>query len=257
MRHLLPVPLGFGGEGRLALVVQRARPIAAMATVTRGIATAHVTGNWCHVYPLHLADDGVEGTLLPRTASWSPNLAKAIVIGLESAFGRSVEPESIFWFVFGVLSAPGYRERFKAELEFDHPHVPFPASSRAFEVMADLGRQLGTVHLLEAAPPDDVRFVGAGDSRIGALRFDEATSTVWINQQQHFTGVGADAWTWGGAFRPLEHFLVERRGKVLDMEQVQMFQQAINAVRTSIEMAPTLDAALDAVLAETLDIDLT
>ena len=50
---------------------------------------------------------------------------------------------------------------------------------------------------------------------------------------------------------------MERRGKVLDMEQVQMFQQAINAVRTSIEMAPTLDAALDAVLAETLDIDLT
>ena len=29
----------------------------------------------------------------------------------------------------------------------------------------------------------------------------------------------------------------------------------LNAVRTSIEMAPALDAALDAVLAETLDID--
>lgn len=107
-----------------------------MATVTRGIATAHVTGNWCHVYPLHL-------------------------------------------------------------------------------------------------------------------------SSVWINPTQHFTGVPTEAWTWGGAFRPLEHFLVERRGKVLDMEQVQMFQQAINAVRTSIEMAPALDAALDVVLAETLDVDLT
>lgn len=79
--------------------------------------------------------------------------------------------------------------------------------------------------------------------------------TVWINAKQHFTGVSSQAWTWGGAFRPLEHFLVERRGKVLDMEQVQMYQQAINAVRTSIEMASALDAALGAVLAETLDID--
>ena len=255
MRHLLPAPFGLGGQDRLALVVQRARPIAAIATVARGIATAHVTGNWCHVYPLHLAEDGDEGTLLPRSSSWTPNLAKEIVSPLESAIGRAVEPESIFWYIFGVLSAPGYRARFKAELEFDHPHVPFPAGGQAFDDMAALGRQLGIVHLLEATPPDDVRFVGDGDSRVGALRFDDATSTVWINAEQRFTGVSPEAWTWGGAFRPLEHFLVERRGKVLDMEQVQMFQQAINAVRTSIEMAPALDAALDAVLAETLRID--
>lgn len=257
MRHLLPVPFGFGGQDRLALVVQRARPIAAMATVTRGIATAHVTGNWCHVYPLNLADHGDEGALLPSSASWTPNLAKTIVSGLESVVGHAVEPESIFWYVFGVLSAPGYRDRFKAELEFDHPHVPFPANVRAFDDMAALGRRLGIAHLLEAVPPSDVRFVGVGDGRVGAPRFDEATSSVWINPTQHFTGVPPEAWTWGGAFRPLEHFLVERRGKVLDMEQVQMFQQAINAVRTSIEVAPALDAAFDAVLAETLDVDLT
>lgn len=45
MRHLLPRPFGDGGEDRLALVVQRARPIGTMATMTRGIATAHVTGH--------------------------------------------------------------------------------------------------------------------------------------------------------------------------------------------------------------------
>jgi len=39
MRHLLPQPIGLGGERRLALVVQRARPIATIATVVRGPAT--------------------------------------------------------------------------------------------------------------------------------------------------------------------------------------------------------------------------
>lgn len=73
---------------------------------------------------------------------------------------------------------------------------------------------------------------------------------------QRFTGVTAPAWDWGGAFRPLEHFLVDRRGKVLDVEQIQMFLQAINAVRVSIELAQALDDALDAVRADTLDIDL-
>ncbi len=111
--------------------------------------------------------------------------------------------------------------------------------------------------LLEAMPPPDVRFEGAGSGRVQAPRFDEATSSVWINADLRFTGVTAMAWEWGGAFRPLEHFLVDRRGKVLDVEQIQMYQQAINAVRTSIEMAPELDQALDAVLADTLDIELT
>ncbi len=257
MRFLLPAPYGLGGQDRLALVVQRARPIATMATVTRGIATAHVTGNWCHVYPLHLAEDGDEGTLLPRTSAWTPNLALAVVSALTSVLGRPVEPESIFWYVFGVLTAPAYRARFSAELEFDHPRVPFPADGAAFDRMADLGRKLGSAHLLEAMPPPDVRFEGAGSGRVQAPRFDEATSSVWINADLRFTGVTAMAWEWGGAFRPLEHFLVDRRGKVLDMEQIQMYQQAINAVRTSIEMAPELDQALDAVLADTLDIELT
>lgn len=40
-----------------------------------------------------------------------------------------------------------------------------------------------------------------------------------------------------------------------DASNISGATQAINAVRTSIEMAPALDAALDAVLAETLDID--
>ncbi len=58
-RHLLPAPFGPGGEDRLALVVQRTgpKPVGAIASVSRGIACAHVTSQWCHVYPLRLAPE--------------------------------------------------------------------------------------------------------------------------------------------------------------------------------------------------------
>ncbi len=56
----------------------------------------------------------------------------------------------------------------------------------------------------------------------------------------------------GGAFRPLEHFLTDRRGRRLDAEQIAMFQSAIWAVREPIRMAPALDAALAGVLETTL-----
>ena len=55
-----------------------------------------------------------------------------------------------------VLSAPAYRVRCSAELEFDHPRVPFPANGAACGRMAGLGRKLGSAHLLEAAPPPEV-----------------------------------------------------------------------------------------------------
>ncbi|NJD09429.1 MAG: hypothetical protein FIB01_02940 [Gemmatimonadetes bacterium] len=62
------------------------------------------------------------------------------------------------------------------------------------------------------------------------------------------TGVSTETWTWGGSFRPLEHFLTDRTDRVLDLDQVRMYQQAITAVRTAIELGPDLDDALAAVL---------
>ena len=73
---------------------------------------------------------------------------------------------------------------------------------------------------------------------------------MWINATQSFSGIPADAWAWGEGFRPLEHYLDERKGSRLDTEQIQAYQSAIHAVRECIRLAPALDAALDAVLGE-------
>ena len=67
---------------------------------------------------------------------------------------------------------------------------------------------------------------------------------------------GSGEWTWGLGFRPLEHFLADRKGQRLDGDQIGLFQGAITAVRESIALAPELDAALIDVLADTLDLRL-
>lgn len=249
MQHLLPRPFGLGGEHRVALVVQRARPITTIATVTRGIATAHVTSQWDHVYPLRLAEGSDQAdVLLPVEQTWRENLDPGLVGRLQEAYGEAPSVEAIAWFVFGVLSAPEYRRRFAAELAIDHPRIPFPAGREVFDRMAQLGERLGQAHLLEAPIPGDVRFTGDGTNVVEAIRHDAPGSAVWINATQGFTGVPAEAWAWGGSFRPLEHFLTDRKGRVLDVDQVRMYLEAITAVRTAIEMAPDLDATLAVIL---------
>jgi predicted helicase len=252
MRHLLPRPFGDGGENRLALIVQRARPIGTMATITRGIATAHVTGQWCHVYPLHLADVAAEGTLFAADSGWIENLEPALASAIRRSLGGDVSVETIATYVLAVISAPAYRRAFAAPLEIDHPRIPFPADAGVFAAMSALGAELASAHLMEADVTPDIRFEGEGSNRVDEARHDPATGSVWINTTQLFTGVPEAAWAWGGAFRPLEHWLADRRGRTLDLAQLEQYQRAIHAVREAIRLEPLLDEQLARVLAAPL-----
>jgi hypothetical protein len=249
---LLPRPIGFGGEHRLALVVQRSRPIATIATVVRGPASAHVTGNWCHVYPLRLSDATSEETLLPAADEWRENLNADIASRLAQTYGRRPTVEEIAWYTFAVLSSPAFRRRFGASLSIDHPRIPFPADEAVFGDVARLGEELGGAHLLEASVAPDIRFIGEGTHAVEEVRYDVDASRVWVNGTQSFAGVPPGAWLWGEGFRPLEHYLDERRGRPLDTDQIRAYQSAIHAVRECIRLAPALDTALEAVLSAPL-----
>ena len=165
MRHLLPRPIGLGGGHRIALVVQRSRPIQTIATVVRGPATAHVTGHWCHVYPLRLSDATMEEGLLPAAEQWRENLDPDLAKRLAEAYGRRPSVEEIGWYALAILSAPSYRRRFFAALSIDHPRIPFPTDAALFANLAGLGEELGAAHLLEAPVAPDIRFVGSGTRR--------------------------------------------------------------------------------------------
>jgi predicted helicase len=256
MRHLLPRPFGYGGEQRLALVVQRAgpKPTDAICTMARGIACAHVTSEWNHVYPLGLADAVQDDHLLPGSDTWAENLSAELAARLEEAYGRRPGVEEVAWYVFAALSAPSYRQGFAPALAIDHPRVPFPAAIGGFERAAELGRRLGAAHLLEAPVRSDIRFAGEGSGVVEQIRHIPDAACVAINGSQRFTGVPADAWAWGLGFRPLEHFLSDRKGRRLDAAQIAMFQSAINAVRESLELAPELDAILSEILVDTLEL---
>jgi predicted helicase len=59
-------------------------------------------------------------------------------------YGSSITKESIFYYVYGVLSAPEYQKRFRNELKKQTPRVPFLENFAAY---SEFGRELAHLHL--------------------------------------------------------------------------------------------------------------
>ena len=128
----------------------------------------------------------------------------------------TITRDALFDYIYGILHAPGYRERFANNLAKELPRIPFAADFHAF---AEAGRQLTELHLgYETCPeyPLSVEFRLPGEPkpeqfRIGkqAMRFeDTAKSAITVNDHFRLAGVPPQAHEYQVNGRtPLEWFL--------------------------------------------------
>jgi len=81
------------------------------------------------------------------------NITAGAVAYFSRELGRRVGVEEVFYYVFGVLSAPGYRERYGENLLMELPRVPLLRG--VFAEVVDLGRKLAALQLsaLRPLPP--------------------------------------------------------------------------------------------------------
>ena len=146
----------------------------------------------------------------------------------------------------GSSSASWPRRRIRPEtrpaLVIDHPRIPFRAFAAVFDRMSALGKVLGRGVQLEAPLPDvsfllglmgcSQRHLPRSDGHLFACHGSRISPGYrWIRGKR------------GAGFRRLGRKFDDRQERVLDRDQIQGFQQAIVAVRTSIEPASALDAA--------------
>ena len=132
-----------------------------------------------------------------------------------------ITKDAIFDYVYGVLHAPSYRERFANDLSKELPRVPMAPS---FEVFALAGRTLLELHLSYetcAEHPLEVSEVGPADDReryrIGQKKMkwaDKERATLAINDFVKIGGIPPEAHRYEVNGRsPLEWFIDRYRVK--------------------------------------------
>jgi predicted helicase len=142
-----------------------------------------------------------------------------------------------------VLHSPSYRETYKEFLKIDFPRVPYPKDAAKFWQLVALGGELRLTHLLENAPPSNVRYLIAGDNVVDKPRFEDGR--VWINASQYFDGVPELAWNFYiGGYQPAQKWLKDRKGRVLSFEDVVHYQNIIAALVNTDRLMTDIDVLM-------------
>jgi predicted helicase len=146
----------------------------------------------------------------------------------QSAYpGEPVSREDIFYYVYGLLHAPDYRERFADNLGKELPRIPCVKSAQDFRAFSDAGRQLARLHLYyEAAPMfaatvdgDDMTKppgLSASDYRVEKMRFGKSglgkdITTIHYNQRISVMDIPAEAYDYVVNGKPAIEWVMDRQ----------------------------------------------
>ena len=140
-----------------------------------------------------------------------------------------VTKDSIFYYVYGVLHAPSYRERFANDLGKELPRIPLPKDGNAFKTFVEAGRKLAKQHLgYDNVRPWAITFAKGGwrpRAGIGAKSWFRVEKTrhpkrdrslVRYNDHIEISNVPESAWDYQVNGKPAITWVMERQGVSTD-----------------------------------------
>jgi len=203
--------------------------------------------------PLYLYPDSSRNDLfshLEPVAEKEPNLDSKIVAALKTAYGQEPTPEDIFHYVYAVLYADSYREKYADFLKIDFPRVPFATDFELFQALAALGKRLVDLHLLrsEELDPPAARFQGQGDNRVArtkgqGFRYEPREERVYVNPTQYFDPVPLELWEYQiGGYQVLAKWLKDRRDRKLTLGEIRTYCRVVTAIGRTIVVQEEIDA---------------
>ncbi|CCK56026.1 Conserved protein of unknown function [Mycobacterium canettii CIPT 140070008] len=82
------------------------------------------------------------------------NITDGILELYRDTIGDQVTKDDIFYYVYGLLHDPAYREKYAADLKKMLPHIPTPETRERFDQLAAAGRKRAALHVgYESADP--------------------------------------------------------------------------------------------------------
>jgi Type ISP C-terminal specificity domain len=165
----------------------------------------------------------------------------------------AIGPEDIAAYIYALLSAPPYRERYAEPLREDFPRVFVSSSPDLARNLIEIGHQLIQFHLLEGEISSNCRLVGEGPRLVESVGFlevseqgEERFGRIAINRAQAFEPVAREVWEFEvGRFQVCRKWLAERRGRHLSADDVESYRRMIAALAATLNLMDRLEDIVD------------
>jgi predicted helicase len=171
----------------------------------------------CQCFPLYVyeKDEAPEGQLFAARPSGelihgyrrTSAITETIHAEFRSAYGSQVSEEDIYYYVYGVLHSPEYRDRFGSDLKKTLPRIPLTREAADFWSFSKAGRSLAALHLkyesVDAYPlaeaSDVLRFDEKQDYLVQKMTFgrkakDVDKTTIIYNSHITLSGIPLEAY---------------------------------------------------------------
>lgn len=181
---------------------------------------------------------------IARGLNYLPSYDDNILIDPTSDYNGVLYPQDLFDYIYAVLHCPSYREHYKEFLKIDFPRIPYPTDWENFRDLAEKGKALRLLHLMEDLPrQNDVSFPIGGTLQIDCYCWRE--NRVYINSEQYFEGVPETAWKFYiGGYQPAQKWLKDRKGQMLRFEDVQHYCKIIYVLQQTERLMKEIDAII-------------
>jgi len=176
-----------------------------------------------------------QGALFGEVEKPAPKRRDAItaegLVHFQAAYpSETIGREDVFYYVYGLLHSPDYRERFADNLVKELPRIPRVQTASAFWEFSRAGRQLSDLHVnYESALPYPLKINSGGkkltdaDYRVEKMRYgksgkDKDLTTLHYNDKITLTDIPVEAYDYVVNGKPALDWVVERQGVKTDKD---------------------------------------
>jgi predicted helicase len=171
------------------------------------------------------------------------NINAELIEKLFMAYKKYPSPEDILYYVYAVLYSNIYREKYAEFLKIDFPRIPFTKKFELFKGLAELGKELKELHLLEHKYLEypSVKYpITKGNDKIEKLYYNKKEKAIYINEVQYFNNISEEMWNYQiGGYQVLEKYLKDRKGK--QIEESGHYCRIASAIEKTIEIQKDID----------------
>lgn len=172
------------------------------------------------------------------------NLNGDIIKKLADCLGVKPSPEDLLDYIYAILHSSNYREKFKEQLKYQFPRIPYPQNEEEFKKIVSLGNYLHHLHLMDNTVTWNAKsqfpFKGNGSSIIVKPQWKDGK--VYINKENYYDNVPEEIWQYYiGGYQIAEKWLKDRKGTELDFNAIIHYSNILYVLKQTIFLSKEID----------------